>query len=319
MGELYEALDLLNRQRRKTFTQFIYRLPQVVTVHNRVGQNPCSADNGPARNLARHGLDQLARHPIDLSVSLHVCHVCLPPLHRSPYLSSETSFGKPARYHGTVPKPALIAEFCILFLVLPLGYWLLPIQLPPLPVLWVATLYCYLVLKRDPHFEKKYFWNAQAGRGQLREVVAIFAVLASIIAFGVWWLAPGLLFGLVRTRPIVWAAMMVVYPIFSVYPQGLIYRAFLMHRYLRLLDRLSPATRKWLLVLISAAAFSLMHIIFRNWLSIWLTFGGGLLFAWRYQRTHSLAVSSFEHALYGCWLFTIGLGQSFYIGPDKLQ
>jgi len=29
---------------------------------------------------------------------------------------------------------------------------------------------------------------------------------------------------------------------------------------------------------------------------------------------HIFAISSFEHALYGCWLFTIGLGQYFYHG-----
>jgi len=39
-----------------------------------------------------------------------------------------------------------------------------------------------------------------------------------------------------------------------------------------------------------------------------------LLFAARYAETGSLATSSFEHALYGCWLFTVGLGQYFYHG-----
>jgi hypothetical protein len=64
----------------------------------------------------------------------------------------------------------------------------------------------------------------------------------------------------------------------------------------------------------SAAAFGFLHIIFRNSLAVWLTFFGGILFAWRYEVTGSLFVSSFEHALYGCWLFTVGLGQYFYHG-----
>jgi membrane protease YdiL (CAAX protease family) len=68
------------------------------------------------------------------------------------------------------------------------------------------------------------------------------------------------------------------------------------------------------MILASACAFAFLHIIFRNWLAVALTFGGGLLFAARYAETGSLATSSFEHALYGCWLFTVGLGQYFYHG-----
>jgi membrane protease YdiL (CAAX protease family) len=102
------------------------------------------------------------------------------------------------------------------------------------------------------------------------------------------------------------------YPIFSVYPQGLIYRAFFFHRYHSLL-RLDPAARDWLMILLSAATFALMHILFHNWIALALTFPGGILFARRYIDTRSLCVSSLEHALYGCFLFTIGLGQYFYV------
>jgi membrane protease YdiL (CAAX protease family) len=99
---------------------------------------------------------------------------------------------------------------------------------------------------------------------------------------------------------------MLLYPVLSVYPQSIIYRAFLIHRYQPLFC--SPQA----IVLASATAFSFMHIIFHNPLAIWLTFVGGLLFACRYQKTGSLFVSSLEHALYGCLLFTIGLGRYFY-------
>jgi membrane protease YdiL (CAAX protease family) len=105
---------------------------------------------------------------------------------------------------------------------------------------------------------------------------------------------------------------MVGYPLFSVYPQGLIYRAFFFHRYRPLL-RVAPQTRSWILILVSAATFALMHILFHNWIALALTFPGGILFALRYCNTRSLCVSSLEHALYGCFLFTIGLGQFFYV------
>jgi membrane protease YdiL (CAAX protease family) len=101
---------------------------------------------------------------------------------------------------------------------------------------------------------------------------------------------------------------MVIYPLLSVYPQELIYRAFLFHRYTRQLKNEKN------IIHLSAIAFSFGHIIYFHPLSIILTLFGGYLFAWTYSRTHSLLAVSFEHALYGCLLYAIGLGRFFYTG-----
>jgi hypothetical protein len=82
--------------------------------------------------------------------------------------------------------------------------------------------------------------------------------------------------------------------------QGIIYRLFLFDR--------------WGIVLVSAAAFGFVHIVFRNALAVALTLRAGLLFAVRHWQTGSLMASSFEHALYGCAILTIGLGHWFYHG-----
>lgn len=37
----------------------------------------------------------------------------------------------------------------------------------------------------------------------------------------------------------------------------------------------------------------------------------GVLFAWTYERTRSTLAVSVEHALFGCWMFTVGLGSFF--------
>jgi uncharacterized protein len=77
----------------------------------------------------------------------------------------------------------------------------------------------------------------------------------------------------------------------------------------------SPAA----VILLSAATFSFMHIIFRNPIAMALTFLGGILFAWRYHHSGSLAAATFEHALYGCLLFSLGLGEYFYRGRISLR
>jgi uncharacterized protein len=42
---------------------------------------------------------------------------------------------------------------------------------------------------------------------------------------------------------------------------------------------------------------------------------GGLLFSLTYQRSGSLLLTSIDHALFGNFIFTIGLGQFFHHGP----
>jgi membrane protease YdiL (CAAX protease family) len=145
------------------------------------------------------------------------------------------------------------------------------------------------------------------------QILAIFAVCAVLVASAVYLVVQQTLFSFVRRAPAFWAIVMMLYPVLSVYPQGIIYRAFFLERYRTLFP--GPI----LLIAMSAIAFSFAHIIFRKPIAVGFTLIGGLLFAWRYTHTNSLLVSSFEHALYGCWMFTIGLGEYFYKGARQLR
>jgi membrane protease YdiL (CAAX protease family) len=203
---------------------------------------------------------------------------------------------------------SLILEFLLVFVGLPLGYRFSPARVPALPLLWTIAAYALWQLLRDPRFDRGRLWSAGRLPGRLGWMLAIFVAVALAIWIGVRQFAPNLEWSLIRPHPIFWAVVMVAYPVVSVYPQGLLYRAFFFERYAELFPN------KWAMIVASAAAFSFLHIIFRNWLAVDLTFAGGLLFAARYTETKSLAASSFEHALYGCWLFTVGLGQYFYHG-----
>lgn len=209
-------------------------------------------------------------------------------------------------------RALLILELLALFVGLPLGYRYSPVRIPALPLLWIVASYALWQLCRDPGFDRRALWNAGPLAGNLSAILPIFAAVALCLWLGTHWLAPQLAWNFVRQRPALWAAVMVLYPVLSVYPQGLLYRAFFLHRYAGLFPETHSGS--WALILASAAAFGFLHIIFRNSLAVGLTFCGGILFAWRYAETGSLLTSSFEHAMYGCWLFTVGLGQYFYHG-----
>lgn len=206
----------------------------------------------------------------------------------------------------------LVLELLVLFVGLPLGYRFSPVRIPALPVLWLVAGYALWQLMRDESFDRRQLWNTEPLAGHLSAILPIFGVVALGLWVGTHWMAPQLEWGFVRERPRLWAVVMVLYPVLSVYPQGILYRAFFLHRYAGLFA--DTTTGRWALIVASAAAFGFLHIIFRNSLAVGLTFCGGILFAWRYAETGSLFTSSMEHALYGCWLFTVGLGQYFYHG-----
>jgi len=208
-------------------------------------------------------------------------------------------------------KIALAGEFLLLFVLLPILFRPLAPKLSPLPALWLAAFYCWIVMRCFLGYDAARMWNTAPLRGALPSVLLGFAAMAAVTTLAVWLWRPQILFGFVRGNPGFWAIVMVAYPIVSVWPQGIIYRAFFFERY----RPLFPSAL--MMILASAVAFGFSHIIFRSPLSVALTFAAGLLFAWRYEATGSLLVSSLEHALYGCWMFTVGLGALFYHGAGR--
>ena len=206
------------------------------------------------------------------------------------------------------PHWMLITELILLFVVLPLAFRFKPFPFPPIPALWLLAGYCLCRLLRDAAFDRSLLWNEHALWGAAGQILLVFGIAAAAVAAAVYFLAPQMLFNFVKRAPAFWALVMILYPVLSVYPQGIIYRAFFFERYRGLFPNNS------LLIVMSAIAFSFAHIIFRNPIVVVFTLAGGLLFSWRYAETGSLFSSSFEHALYGCWMFTIGLGQFFYQG-----
>lgn len=178
----------------------------------------------------------------------------------------------------------------------------------PIPLLLVGAIATYLYLRRQAGFERRDLTRAAAVPGALPAILAGWAVAAVVGVVALAAIQPEQLFDLPREEPLIWGLVVVFYPLLSVYPQELIYRAFLLHRYAPLLGTGAGAAAA------SAAAFGFAHVIFGNVLSVLLTLAGGWIFARRYQKTRSLLAVSVEHALYGVLAFTIGFGDLFYHG-----
>jgi membrane protease YdiL (CAAX protease family) len=70
-------------------------------------------------------------------------------------------------------------------------------------------------------------------------------------------------------------------------------------------------------ILLNAVLFAFVHIIFQNVISVVISLLGGLLFAWRFEKTRSFWAVWLEHSLYGNLLFTLGLGRYFYTGVSS--
>ena len=112
----------------------------------------------------------------------------------------------------------------------------------------------------------------------------------------------------IRERPEILPYILVLYPILSAIPQEFIFCTFFFERYRRFFGD------NWTMLLMSALVFAYAHVLYINWVAPVLGFCAGLIFAYTYLKTRSLALVSIEHALYGNMLFTTGLGWFFWGG-----
>ena len=148
----------------------------------------------------------------------------------------------------------------------------------------------------------------RAGR-ELVRILSIWLVACVAIALFVRAAHPEWFLLLPRERPTRWVLIALLYPVFSVLPQGLIYRSFFLHRYRCVLGRATPIA--------AAIAFGAMHAVFLNWMAPLLCLAGGALFTWTYVRTGSAVLAWLEHSLHGVAAFSLGLGLYFFLGAPR--
>jgi membrane protease YdiL (CAAX protease family) len=205
-------------------------------------------------------------------------------------------------------KAYLVFEFTLLFAVLPTVMSLNWAGTSPILFILIVFIAMIVYLTRSPTFPNKNFLRLDKSKQHLKRIAIVFVCAGVVLLAYVLLAFPHQFLAFARSKPLIYAMVMVLYPFFSAYPQEVIYRGFLFTRYAPLFGS-GPG-----MVIASGLAFGYAHIIFLNALAVGLSTIGGLLFAFTYMRSRSLLVTTFEHALYGCYIFTIGLGQFFYHG-----
>ncbi|MEN7550983.1 CPBP family intramembrane glutamic endopeptidase [Rapidithrix thailandica] len=198
-----------------------------------------------------------------------------------------------------------MVELCGLFVGIPLLYKfdLIPFH-KSIPLLAVFTL-AIAILYKDKNFEFNW-WKLRTWRyWRVHLLRYLLFVVLTTVAVRVY--EPSSLFDFPAHNPNMWLLTILLYPLWSVFPQEVIYRAFFFHRYKELFQK------PWALLLMNALLFSFSHIIFNNLLCLVMTFFGSIIFAWTYLKSKSVLAVSIEHALYGNYIFTVGLGKYFFL------
>lgn len=179
-------------------------------------------------------------------------------------------------------------------------------------ILWVALILCIRTLRKYHTYDFLSDWNRKAlCWANIKPLLLRFLPFAFFLLGFVLYLIPEHFLSLPRRGIGLWIMVMVLYPAISVIPQEFIFRSFFMIRYRACFA--SPAA----LVLANGLIFGWVHIVLANWVAIVFSAIGGFLFAHTYQKYRSLALCCVEHAMYGWFIFTIGMGYFFYHGAVR--
>lgn len=196
-----------------------------------------------------------------------------------------------------------LLEFTLFYLGIPVLVWVTKSQDVLLPVLWLGGVFAWIMLRYGRGNQPV---APVVSRSALRKeagfVFLRFIAVSVVLTVALYFYHREWLFWLPRKSLGLWGLIVVVYPLLSVFPQALVYRALFEHRYAMAFS--SPRAS----LLVGVLIFCLAHIPFQNAWALAFTLPGGFLFLRTYRRTNTLWLSTLEHALYGDLLFTVGWG-----------
>ena len=202
-------------------------------------------------------------------------------------------------------------EFLILFFGIPLLLLFESRIIHPSSVLLPVLVALIIYFRKQKGFHLRDLVRLNISRKTwLAHLLIVFVIGIALLLIVVFF-EPENLFNLPRRNPAIWIAMFFFYPVFSAYGQEIIFRKFLFMRYRTIFPT------KWLMIVASSITFSFAHILYFNTLAMVLSFLGGIYLAVVYSKTGSVLFATILHGIMGFMLFTVGLGQHFWL--DMMQ
>lgn len=204
----------------------------------------------------------------------------------------------------------LTVELIFLFYLIPIALYFVRHYLvfKIIPLLLIVTLCCLVCLLRSRDFDRRRFWETGGLFFHLKRIVLTFIIPASFFCIGIYLFLNNRFLSFPKSHPFIWLILILLYPILAAYPQEIVFRGFFFHRYRQLI------TNPTAMILANSISFGLAHMVYANAVAPTLSAVGGLIFAYRYVKSDSLLIVGIEHALWGNFLFTIGIDRYFYSG-----
>lgn len=176
------------------------------------------------------------------------------------------------------------------------------------PCIFLGAALCIALVRDEPGWSWRSVFAGSGSRRELgplllRAVLVPAGLLALLCLTGH---APS--FRMPREQPLVWLAVLALYPLLSALPQELLYRPFFFHRYGDLFP--SAAAR----ACASALLFAWGHLLVHSPSALLLSAAAGALLSLTWLRSRSLWLVTLEHSLYGAFAFTAGVGGMFVNG-----
>lgn len=197
----------------------------------------------------------------------------------------------------------MVGEFVLFYVFIPfitINYfqgWLKVLVLLGIAMLFLTFLFS------DPSFDKSVFFRLD--KTSLKRSLPRVISISVLLIWFTWWVFPDLFFIYPLQDFRGYMLTLILYPLMSVVPQEIIYRAYFFHRYRKLVPE------KYLLMLSNAIIFGLTHLIYGNWVAPIATFLISWIFIFNYLKTQSVINVSLEHYMYGLVMFTVGFGYYF--------
>lgn len=176
------------------------------------------------------------------------------------------------------------------------------------PILTVAGLVGLVLL----HFTPGFSWRELWGPIQVLPVLAFGVLTFAVSSVLCWMILPDRFWLLIRNQPQILLMIAVLYPLFLVLPQEIVYRPLFYHRY----GVLFPGgCAPW----VNAALFSLGHLMYWHWAVMLLTFMGSFVFSRAYLQGCGFMQAMALHSIAGFAVFASGLGWLFFTGGNVVQ